>query len=526
MLKQYKYAITSSTIYSKTDKEGYITDVNDEMCRISGFSKDELIGSKHSLLRHPDEPDEKFKQLWGTIKEKRIYKGVMKNRSKEGRDFYVSSTIVPILDKDGDIEEFIAIRMDISDLVEQEKRIQRQITDRLTGLYNIERLKEDIRIENITKLAILKLNRVKDISNLYGNESADTLIKNSSVLIQELCGKKPLSLYRFGYDAFAIGNSSYIDSLEFIAHCEHIIEDFSNASLSINGAEFDVSISAGITVEGDHLLEEAQAALEQAKRNKNVTAIYTQELPILSEYKSNIEWTRSLKEAISSNNIIPFAQAIYDIEKSKIEKYESLIRLRKNGEIFSPYFFLDVAKRSNIYHSLTKIMIDKTFPYFAGKELEFSLNISLEDINEKGTCGYLFEKINEFNLGRLLTLELVESEGIERFDEVMKFINKAKSNGCKIAIDDFGTGYSNFDYLLKLNADVIKIDGSLVKNVNINTHHRKLVSMIVDFAKNADMKVVAEFVHSREVFDTISALGVDYAQGYFIEIPKELEEIK
>jgi len=525
MLKQYKYAITSSTIYSKTDKDGYITDVNDEMCRISGFSRDELIGSKHSLLRHPDEPDEKFRQLWLTINEKRVFKGVMKNRSKEGRDFYASSTIVPILDKEGEIEEFIAIRMDISDLVEQEKRIQRQITDRLTGLYNVERLKEDIRIENITKLAILKLNRVKDISNLYGNESADTLIKNSSVLIQELCGKKPLSLYRFGYDAFALGNSSYIENHEFIAHCEHIIDDFSNASLSINGAEFDISISAGITVTGEHLLEEAQAALEQAKRNRTVTAIYSEEMPILSEYKNNIEWTRSIKEAIYSDNIIPFAQAIYDIENNKIEKYESLIRLRKNGEIFSPYFFLEVAKRSNLYRLLTKTMIDKTFPFFAERDTEFSINISLEDINDKESCNYLFDKIAEFNIGKLLTLEIVESEGIERFDEVMKFIHKSKLNGCKIAIDDFGTGYSNFDYLLKLNADIIKIDGSLVKNVNINTHHRKLVSMIVDFAKNADMKVVAEFVHSKEVFDAVKALGVDYAQGYFIGTPKDLKEI-
>jgi len=117
-LKQYKQAIESSNIVSKTDINGIITFVNDEFCKISGYSKEELLGHNHNIVRHPDVPKEKFEELWDTILSKKTYKSTVQNMAKDGSTFYVNTTVVPILDEKGEIEEFIAIRYDVTKEVE------------------------------------------------------------------------------------------------------------------------------------------------------------------------------------------------------------------------------------------------------------------------------------------------------------------------------------------------------------------------------------------------------------------------
>jgi EAL domain-containing protein (putative c-di-GMP-specific phosphodiesterase class I) len=111
--------------------------------------------------------------------------------------------------------------------------------------------------------------------------------------------------------------------------------------------------------------------------------------------------------------------------------------------------------------------------------------------------------------------EIVESEGIEDYEDVLKFIIKVKSYGCKIAIDDFGTGYSNFTHLLKLQTDYIKIDGSIIKDLDTNLGSRALIKTIVNFAKEMGIKTIAEFVEDEKIFTIVKELGVDYTQGYF-----------
>ena len=126
MLKQYKEAIEKSNIISKTDIAGIITFVNDEFCKISGYSRDELIGENHNIVRHPDVPESTFKLLWETINSKQIYKGTVKNLAKDGSTFYVNTTVIPILNEDESIEEFIAIRYDVTKEVFYKHKLQKK----------------------------------------------------------------------------------------------------------------------------------------------------------------------------------------------------------------------------------------------------------------------------------------------------------------------------------------------------------------------------------------------------------------
>ena len=117
------------------------------------------------------------------------------------------------------------------------------------------------------------------------------------------------------------------------------------------------------------------------------------------------------------------------------------------------------------------MLVKKACEYFKGKDIDFNLNLTLEDIKDQYTMDFIVNAMEKTNTAKQITFEIVESEGIESFTEVSNFIKKAKKLGCKIAIDDFGTGYSNFEYIIKLDVDYIKIDGSLITDLNSYLTH-------------------------------------------------------
>lgn len=245
-------------------------------------------------------------------------------------------------------------------------------------------------------------------------------------------------------------------------------------------------------------------------------------MPIYKELKKNIELTKEIKQALKDDNILIYAQEIIN-NKTKNKKYEVLMRLRlPNGQILSPFVFLEHAKKARLYPLITNKIIEKSCEYFKDKDTDFSINLMIEDIKNHKTVNYLFSKLVETKVSNRVILEIVESEGIEKFEEVKDFIRKAKSLGCQVAIDDFGTGYSNFEYIIRLNVDYLKIDGSLIKNIHINNNIKLTVSTIVNFAKILGIKTVAEYVHCQEVQDIVESLEIDFSQGYLFYEPEQL----
>ena len=197
------------------------------------------------------------------------------------------------------------------------------------------------------------------------------------------------------------------------------------------------------------------------------------------------------------------------------------MRLNDSGKIVTPFFFLDIAKKSGQYLQLTKRMIDSSFEYFKDKDFEFSINFTFEDISNEEISNYVIEKIKELNIGNRVVFEIVESEEIDDFNLINGFFCTIRELGCKIAIDDFWSGYSNFEYLIKLDADYIKIDGSLIKDVLVSKGNENIITMIINFAKDQGFKTIAEFVSSKEILEKVKYLGVDYVQGYYIHEPSD-----
>ncbi len=528
-LLEYKKAIDESSIVSKTDKNGLITFVNKKFCEISGYEEDELIGKSHNIVRHPSMTKEFFNNLWKTITNKEIFKGVIVNKKKNGLVYYVDTTIIPILDENKNIEEFIAIRHDITKVYEQKKLIEEQFIDELTLLPNRQKLLKDFKDNKIQKIAMININSFRDINNFYGFEAGDLVLKKfSQILLDKISKNINLDLYRVANDVFAIC-TKHKDNLEEIRDiCTNIIEHFSLNPILINNNSFYLSISIGVarnckdSAVQNNLLSKAEYALRIAKKRDISILFLDENIELYNKLKENKKLIEELKNALISNNLLIYGQKLIN-NISKKEKYEILMRVKlEDGSILTPYSFLKEAKKAKLYLGMTRMLVKKACEYFKGKDIDFNLNLTLEDIKDQYTMDFIVNAMEKTNTAKQITFEIVESEGIESFTEVSNFIKKAKKLGCKIAIDDFGTGYSNFEYIIKLDVDYIKIDGSLIKNINTDNNLYLTVQTIVGFAKALKIKTVAEFVHNEEVLNCVKNLDIDYSQGFFIDEPKEL----
>ena len=528
-LLEYKKAIDESSIVSKTDKNGLITFVNKKFCEISGYEEDELIGKSHNIVRHPSMTKEFFNNLWKTITNKEIFKGVIVNKKKNGLVYYVDTTIIPILDENKNIEEFIAIRHDITKVYEQKKLIEEQFIDELTLLPNRQKLLKDLKDNKIQKIAMININSFRDINNFYGFEAGDLVLKKfSQILLDKISKNINLDLYRVANDVFAIC-TKHKDNLEEIRDiCTNIIEHFSLNPILINNNSFYLSISIGVarnckdSAVQNNLLSKAEYALRMAKKRDISILFLDENIELYNKLKENKKLIEELKNALISNNLLIYGQKLIN-NISKKEKYEILMRVKlEDGSILTPYSFLKEAKKAKLYLGMTRMLVKKACEYFKGKDIDFNLNLTLEDIKDQYTMDFIVNTMEKTNTAKQITFEIVESEGIESFTEVSNFIKKAKKLGCKIAIDDFGTGYSNFEYIIKLDVDYIKIDGSLIKNINSDNNLYLTVQTIVGFAKALKIKTVAEFVHNEDVLNCVQILDIDYSQGFFIDEPKEL----
>ena len=291
-------------------------------------------------------------------------------------------------------------------------------------------------------------------------------------------------------------------------------------SLHVSMGLASTCLPDGSQLPADLLLPSANIALKQARLTQKSYLIYDPAHRARESYEHNLIWANKLRSALNDGRIVPFFQPIIDVQTGRILKFECLARMiDEKGQPVSPAQFLPVAKKIRLYRFITRCMIEQCFARFADNHYEFSLNLSCEDLLDPELCTEIIRRLQNNDMANRVIFEILESEGIENYESVRLFIDKVKALGCRIAIDDFGTGYSNFEHLLRLNVDLIKIDGSLIRQLDTDINAVALTRGIVRFASELGMQTVAEFVHSPAVYEQVKSLGIDYAQGACIGMP-------
>jgi len=388
------------------------------------------------------------------------------------------------------------------------------LTDPLTKLANREKLIIDA--QNRKYIGLLNIDSFKEINDFYGVEIGDKVLKKVATILRERVG----IVYKLSGDEFAILDG---DKFNLKRKIESIISFMDRAKIIIDNNEIQISFSSGI----GPTLSKADMALKYAKktRHKNVI-MFSENLPIVKEYENNLKWKNIIKFAIEHKNIYTYVQPIFDTTTHKITKYECLIRLKDNDKIYTPYFFLEISKKTGQYQTLQKIVIEKSFSVFSKLDYKFSINLSLLDLNNSAFEEYFLNEIEKYNIQDKLIVELLEDDNLLDTN-VIRFLNKLQKLGVEIAIDDFGSGYSNFSYIItKLPVNILKIDGSLIRDIDEDEKIFKLLKNIVNMAKEFDFYIVAEFVENREIATMLEDIKIDYLQGYYISKPFNIEELE
>ncbi len=404
---------------------------------------------------------------------------------------------------------------------------QQLYRDHLTGLKDRKILLQNLKKKRFDALVIIDIDEFKIINELYGSRLGnEVLIQLANILLKFSKQNNCLStIYRLGSDEFVLLIRSKRDFNFFQNMMTNLYKQVvSNNFQLAKNVKLNIEITMGISFGKKDALPKADIALNYAKKNRKMFAIYSQSIDNRIDTDKNIKIKKELLKAVKEDRVVPFFQPICD-KHGDIIKYEALIRILLDDEenVLTPGYFLEIAKKLKLYPALSKIMLIKSFEQFKNSDKMFSVNLSLSDIINIETVQFIKNLIEDNpKTAKRLIFEILESEGIEDFDVVKNFIKKVRKMGVKIAIDDFGSGYSSFKYILEIKPDYIKIDGSLIREITCDKNSFIMVKSIINMAKDLDVVTVAEFVSSKEIFEILKKLDIDEYQGYYIGKPEKI----
>lgn len=413
--------------------------------------------------------------------------------------------------------------------------------DTLTGLYN--RHYFDEKLQNLTDLTrnstlhysllYVDLDHFKVINDTQGHHQGDIVLKEISQLLQ--CEMKEEDiLCRIGGDEFAILLKNInIDEAEMVA--ERLCCTVADSSFQFSQQMYKVSCSIGITIvdgeetNADIYLQHADIAMFAAKekgRNRYHTFKNTDETT--QALKHSFDWVQTIQSEKISEQMVMHFQPVFDLRVNNVAYYEALVRLNINDKLFYPDAFIPSLEKAEDMSLLDRHVIKKTFSLMQEHSLLscVAINLSAQAFTDDRLVSFIQKQLTQYNIepSRVI-FELTESASLSNITATERMINSLNELGCAFSIDDFGTGFSTFSYLKQIPAKSVKIDGSFVKNMQVDSIDAALVKAIHGTAIALNKETVAEFVENKEILNQLIELGVHYAQGYYLGKPMSIDAI-
>lgn len=484
-----------------------------------------------------------------SLAEERIV-GLPKNTlliARDGGEYLIEDSAAPIRDRFNNIVGAVVV---FHDVTEQRRKINEAFAfstthDALTGLINstefnlrLTRLLKQMEREEETKhcLLLIDLDQFRLANDACGHDVGDRVLQNTASMIEK-CIRAGDTLARLGGDEFAVLlENCATRSGQLVA--EAICERLDRYRFIHDQHRFRIGASIGL-VEFDHhwnsasvLLQAADAACMAAKeagRNRVHTYFNLSET-VVKQRTGVANWATRLDDAMERDLFILYAQRIEPLQdKQRAPSLEVLLRLRdENGVLVSPGVFIPAAERYHIAARLDLWVLNKTIELLRQCQSlrqfdKISINLSGQSIGDKQVHARLIEAIRESGIppGKLC-FEVTETSAIRNIEDAISFIGQLKALNVKFSLDDFGSGSSSFGYLKALPVDYLKIDGQFVKALATDTVDFATVRCIADMANLLHKETVAEFVETEGALSLLTALGVDYAQGYFLHKPEPL----
>ena len=394
------------------------------------------------------------------------------------------------------------------------------VTDTLTSLPNRTQLNYDLDSTKPQTLMLIDIDRFSLLNDAYGFDTGDQILIHMSQTILKVL-RADMTVYRLESDLFAIlVQSKDKDLLEDeVATVKALLD---NSPFEIDDLSLYISVSIGIVnYQLGNIIQKAELALRKAREvSRNRVEYYDESRDYLTFIEKNNSWTARIAYALNHDDILVYFQPIVECATGKIVKYEALVRLRYEDEIYSPFHFLHTARYAGYLHQITQRVFKKSCQKFQDNDLMFSINITDHDLAENNFVEFICTTTQQYNIdSSRVVFEILEETSMNGNILATENLSKLTDLGYTLSIDDFGAECSNFSQLGKHNYESIKIDGAFIKDINTNKTSKIITESILFFTKKMSFKTVAEYVHSKEVYEVIKEMGVDYAQGYYFGEP-------
>jgi PAS domain S-box-containing protein/diguanylate cyclase (GGDEF)-like protein len=503
-----------------TDKNNHIVEVNPAFEKMYGFYESDVLGKNPKILSSGVQGQLFYQQLWDELIRKNQWRGEIINKHQNGTLVSQWISITVIRDEHGEIQNYLSIISDLTELKSaQQQVVDMAFYDSVTRLHNKTYIEQQILAnEQNYSLLLLNINNFSYINTAYGFNVGDKILATiANTLAKNFSANET---FRLNSDEFGLLFEGEINIAEQI---KIIQQYFYNTLIQVDDISLHIAFTYGGAYGKEHLLHNSALALKQAKSlGKNRYHIFDVENELVddSTREGFIASNNLLHSALELDQLTPYFQGIYDNKNQTIEKFEVLARIVRGDEVISPYHFLDTAKLSGLLPEITRVILDKSFKIMSNYDYTFSLNITEDDLNQDYLLAYLAEKTAQYKIPpQRIILEILEGVSAAGKKNHIKQLNELKTNGYLLAIDDFGTEYSNFERILELDIDYLKIDAKYIKNIDLNEKSYEITRAITFFAHNANIPCVAEFVHNDSVQTVVKALGIDYSQGYYFSEP-------
>jgi diguanylate cyclase (GGDEF)-like protein len=417
------------------------------------------------------------------------------------------------------------------------KLLRSTLKDKVSGLNNrdvfIQTIKDNLTHEQSTVVVVLDIDEFKIINETCGNLGGNEYLAQIARLLTNTCHPDDC-IARLSGDEFGIiinidEKNDYLSKLSLISRSVATTpfeygELSTSLSCCVSYIELNSQTTEASTEAVEDLLNSLHVTMQHAKETGRGSILkYSPTDETLSSRKEQMRAVTTITNALETQRILLYKQAINPIQNNKTKYYEVLIRIKNNdGSISSPWLFLQAAERFHLITKIDRYVLKNTFKFMSQNPDEaLSVNLSGQTLSDSTFiefCEILFNKA-KVDLSRL-GFEVTESDFIRNFETANKNLDYLRSKGCKVSLDDFGTGMSSFAYIADLKLHTIKIDGTFIKELNASIHNQAIVKSIVQLCKDLKLSTVAEFVETQEEYKMIKALGIDYAQGYLLHKPE------
>ncbi len=537
------HSITDSVI--TVDQECIVTFINPAAETLLEYRLDEAMGQPFSeMIKLVDESSEPLQM--DTVKEC-FEKGGIAEFPEQTSLINKSSTLIPVeasiapmKNEKGDLMGAVVVIQDVSNTRKLTNQLSYQAShDALTGLYNRRKFEnhlQDVLInveyeDRCHVLLYLDLDQFKIVNDTCGHIAGDELLQQLPLLFHKVLRSGDV-IARLGGDEFGVllENCSLDKAIVIADKIRQQIKDF-RFVWEEKTFEIGVSIGAvGINAENaemSQILSSADIACYAAKDGgRNRVHVYEESDIVVAQRHGEMHWTARITKAMEEDRFTLYRQDIVNVENDVIEHVEVLIRMiGEDGSIILPGAFLPAAERFNLMPSIDRWVISNVFKLIGECKIKYAdepltmvaINLSGDSLSDDGLLDFIYSEKEKHQVSLdQICFEITETVAISNLTQAVSFIDELKQHGCKFALDDFGSGLSSFAYLKSLPVHYLKIDGSFVRDISKDKIDKTMVKSIQQVAEAMNLKTIAEWVEDEQTLNILNELGVNFAQGNYL----------